>query len=165
MSGLTPEELEGEWEEYFREYPDIFERFLAAFAVLGTDAETMVVIERSSVPKAHCTSQTMVEAVETILAESRKSIGMLADDLDALSEHCWEPEITDYYISATRIFHPRQRPERTSEGYPRRLVRPHPTGRRASRRGTNCDDQYGDTTLKAGGHTITSHVPPAAQGT
>ena len=28
---------------------------------------------------------------------------------------------------------------RTSEGYPRRLVRPHPTGRRASRRGTNCD--------------------------
>ena len=34
----------------------------------------------------------------------------------------------------------------TSEGYPHLLVRPHPTGRRASRRGTNCDDQYGDTT-------------------
>ena len=137
MSGLTPEELEGEWKEYFREHPDIFEHIVAAFAVLGTDAETMEKIARSSIPKAYCTLQEMAEAVETILAESRKTIGMLADALDTFLEHYREPEVTDYYISATRIFHPRQRPERIREGYPRLLVRPHPTGRRASRRDTN----------------------------
>lgn len=137
MSGPTPEELEGEWKEYFREHPDIFERIVVAFAVLGTDAETMEKIARSSIPKAYCTLQEMAEAVEMILAESRKQIGMLADALDALSEHYREPEITDYYISVTRIFHPRQRPERTREGYPARWVKPPEMDRQTPWRGIN----------------------------
>lgn len=134
MSGLTPEELEGEWEEYFREHPDIFEHIMVAFAVLGTDAETMEKIARSSIPKAYCTLQEMAEAVETSLAESRKLIGMLAD---ALFEHYREPEITDYDISVTRIFHPRQRPERTREGYPARWVKPPEMDRQTPWRGIN----------------------------
>ena len=100
------------------------------------------------------------QAVEALM-DSFRRLAMAADECI----HYFEiRKVTKFFLLITRLLHRRQRPERTSEGYPRRLVRPHPTGRRASRRGTNCDDQYGDTTLKAGGHTITSHAPPAAQG-
>jgi hypothetical protein len=101
------------------------------------------------------------EQVVEALMESFRRLAMEAEEC----VHYFEiRKITRFYLLITRLLHRRQRPERIREGYPRRLVRPHPTGRRASRRDTNCDDQYGNTT-KAGGHTITSHAPPAAQGT
>lgn len=73
------------------------------------------------------------QAVEALM-DSFQRLAMAADEC---IHYLKIRKVTKFFLSITRLLHHRQRPERTSEGYPHRLVRPHPTGRRASRRDTN----------------------------
>lgn len=94
----------------------------------GTESEQLREL-LAAVGRGSSTEQT-VEA----LMDSFRRLAMAADECIHYLEI---RKVTKSFLSITRLLHRGQRPERTSEGYPRLLVRPHPTGRRASRRDTN----------------------------